>query len=102
MTQEKKEPLVESQLFVMELARELNRVCQVSVAPPLRAPSPRTRSPPSLLQRSNILAHIWTCEDVWPPRVCRDFIVDWAAVLERRVQVRRAGQGARAGRGRAG
>ncbi|KAF6736770.1 E3 ubiquitin-protein ligase TRIM39 [Oryzias melastigma] len=64
VTQEKKEPLVESQLFIMELARELNRVCQ----------------------RSNILAHIWTCEDVWPPRVCRDFIVDWAAVLERRVQ----------------
>lgn len=50
--------------------------------------SPRhARSPPPPLQRSNILAHIWTCEDVWPPHVCRDFIVDWAAVLERRVQV---------------
>ncbi|XP_041830244.1 butyrophilin subfamily 1 member A1 isoform X2 [Melanotaenia boesemani] len=60
---EKKEPLVESQLFIMELARELNRICQ----------------------RSNILEHIWTCEDVWPASVCRDFIVDWAAVLETRV-----------------
>lgn len=27
---EKKEPLVESQLFIMELARELNKICQVS------------------------------------------------------------------------
>uniref|UniRef100_A0A1A8P957 B30.2/SPRY domain-containing protein n=1 Tax=Nothobranchius pienaari TaxID=704102 RepID=A0A1A8P957_9TELE len=62
--QEKKEPLVESQLFVMELARELNRICQ----------------------RSNVLSHIWTGEDVWPPSVCRDFMVDWAAVLEKRVQ----------------
>ncbi|XP_061563989.1 butyrophilin subfamily 1 member A1 [Cololabis saira] len=61
---EKKEPLVESQLFIMELARELNRICQ----------------------KSNILGHIWTCEDVWPASVCRDFIVDWAAVLEKRVQ----------------
>lgn len=31
---EKKEPLVESQLFIMELARELNKICQVS-SPPL-------------------------------------------------------------------
>ncbi|KAM4524497.1 butyrophilin subfamily 1 member A1 isoform 1-T1 [Odontesthes bonariensis] len=61
---EKTEPLVESQLFIMELARELNRICQ----------------------RSNVLAHIWTCEDIWPASVCRDFIVDWAAVLEKRVQ----------------
>ncbi len=30
---EKKEPLVESQLFIMELARELNKICQVSSAP---------------------------------------------------------------------
>lgn len=31
---EKKEPLVESQLFIMELARELNKICQV--VPPSR------------------------------------------------------------------
>ncbi|TDG98339.1 hypothetical protein EPR50_G00218000 [Perca flavescens] len=63
---EKKEPLLESQLFIMELARELNRICQ----------------------RSNILGHIWTSEDIWPASVCRDFIVEWAAVLEKRVQPR--------------
>uniref|UniRef100_A0A3B3XZ73 B30.2/SPRY domain-containing protein n=1 Tax=Poecilia mexicana TaxID=48701 RepID=A0A3B3XZ73_9TELE len=62
--QEKKEPLVESQLFIMELGRELNRICQ----------------------RSNILSHIWTGEDIWPASVSRDFIVDWAAILEKRVQ----------------
>uniref|UniRef100_A0A3Q3RHT4 Zgc:194990 n=1 Tax=Mastacembelus armatus TaxID=205130 RepID=A0A3Q3RHT4_9TELE len=61
---EKKEPLVESQLFIMELARELNKICQ----------------------RSNILGHIWTSEDIWPASVCRDFITEWAAVLEKRVQ----------------
>uniref|UniRef100_A0A8C9R1J2 Zgc:194990 n=1 Tax=Scleropages formosus TaxID=113540 RepID=A0A8C9R1J2_SCLFO len=56
----KKEPLVESQLFIMELARELNRVCQ----------------------KSNVLTHIWTCEDTWPPALCRAFILEWASVLE--------------------
>ncbi|KAF3704705.1 E3 ubiquitin-protein ligase TRIM39 [Channa argus] len=63
---EKKEPLVESQLFIMELARELNKICQ----------------------RSNILSHIWTSEDLWPASLCRDFIVEWAAVVEERVQPR--------------
>ncbi|XP_022057182.1 erythroid membrane-associated protein isoform X1 [Acanthochromis polyacanthus] len=63
---EKKEPLVESQLFIMELARELNRICQ----------------------RSNVLGHIWTSEDIWPASVCRDFIVEWAAVLEKKVQTK--------------
>ncbi|XP_068439426.1 erythroid membrane-associated protein [Clinocottus analis] len=63
---ERKEPLVESQLFIMELARELNKICQ----------------------RSNLLGHIWTSEDIWPASVCRDFIVEWAAVLEQRVQPR--------------
>ncbi|XP_044035322.1 butyrophilin subfamily 1 member A1 isoform X1 [Siniperca chuatsi] len=63
---EKREPLVESQLFIMELARELNKICQ----------------------RSNVLGHIWTSEDIWPASVCRDFIVEWAAVLEKRVQPR--------------
>lgn len=63
---EKKEPLLESQLFIMELARELNKICQ----------------------RSNVLGHIWTSEDIWPASVCRDFIVDWASMLENRVQPR--------------
>ncbi|KAJ8399734.1 hypothetical protein AAFF_G00408390 [Aldrovandia affinis] len=57
---EKKQPLVESQLFIMELARELNRVCQ----------------------RSDVLGHIWTCEDTWPPLVCRAFILEWGSMLE--------------------
>ncbi|XP_051949944.1 butyrophilin subfamily 2 member A2-like [Xyrauchen texanus] len=56
----KKEPLTESQLFIMELARELNRICQ----------------------RSDILAHIWTGEDVWPPHTCREFILETASILE--------------------
>ncbi|XP_061665766.1 butyrophilin subfamily 1 member A1 [Syngnathoides biaculeatus] len=61
---EKKELLVESQLFIMELARELSKICQ----------------------RANFLQHIWTSEDVWPANLCRDFIVEWATVLERKVQ----------------
>uniref|UniRef100_A0A8C1K7Y6 Zgc:194990 n=1 Tax=Cyprinus carpio TaxID=7962 RepID=A0A8C1K7Y6_CYPCA len=56
----KKEPFTESQLLIMELARELNRICQ----------------------RSDILAHIWTGEDVWPPHACREFIVETANILE--------------------
>ncbi|XP_019721183.1 butyrophilin subfamily 3 member A3-like [Hippocampus comes] len=63
---EKKEQLVESQLFIMELARELSKICQ----------------------RSNVLQHIWSSDDVWPACLCRDFIVEWAAVLERKVQSR--------------
>ncbi|XP_055025005.2 butyrophilin subfamily 1 member A1 isoform X2 [Misgurnus anguillicaudatus] len=55
----KKEPLTESQLFIMELARELNRLCR----------------------RSDILAHIWMGEDVWPPHTCRKFIVETANIL---------------------
>lgn len=39
-------------------------------------------------QRSNILSHIWTSEDVWPASVCRDFILEWAAELQNRVQVK--------------
>lgn len=93
---EKKEPLVESQLFIMELARELNRICQVtSPLPPFCATQTSTCSTMlyalfcmSSEQRSSILSHVWTSEDVWPPAVCRDFIVEWAAVLEKRVKVR--------------
>ncbi|XP_066561001.1 erythroid membrane-associated protein isoform X2 [Amia ocellicauda] len=57
---EKKEPLVECQLFVMELAREVNRVCQ----------------------SSDILRHIWMNEDIWSPEECRTFILEWATVIE--------------------
>lgn len=39
-------------------------------------------------QRSNILSHIWTSEDIWPASVCQDFILEWAAELQNRVQVR--------------
>ncbi|XP_075889909.1 erythroid membrane-associated protein [Nelusetta ayraudi] len=63
---ERKEPLVESQLFIMELARELNKICQ----------------------RSDVLSHIWTSEDTWPAAVCRDFIMEWSAVLDKRTQPR--------------
>lgn len=38
-------------------------------------------------QRSNILSHIWTSEDVWPASVCQDFILEWAAELQGRLQV---------------
>ncbi|KAI1884220.1 hypothetical protein AGOR_G00224210 [Albula goreensis] len=57
---EKKEELVESQLFIMELARDLSRLCQ----------------------RTEVLKHIWSGEDVWPPHVCQVFILDWASQLE--------------------
>ncbi|KAJ0016249.1 hypothetical protein NQD34_014539 [Periophthalmus magnuspinnatus] len=70
---DKKEPLLESQLFIMELARELNKICQ----------------------RSNILSHIWTGEDVWAPTVCRDFIVEWSSELEKHVQPRNRSEGER-------
>ncbi|XP_058477917.1 butyrophilin subfamily 1 member A1 isoform X1 [Solea solea] len=63
---EKKEPLLESQLFIMELARELNKICQ----------------------RSIVLSHIWTSEDIWSASLCREFIMEWAGVLEKRVQPR--------------
>ncbi|KAL7829105.1 hypothetical protein SRHO_G00327390 [Serrasalmus rhombeus] len=57
---ERREPLTESQLFIMELARELTWICQ----------------------RSDVLAHIWTGEDIWPPGVCKEFIVETASILE--------------------
>ncbi|KAK7918949.1 hypothetical protein WMY93_010233 [Mugilogobius chulae] len=63
---ENKEPLLESQLFVMEFARELNKICQ----------------------RSNVLSHVWTGGDVWPPSVCRDFIVETASELEKHIHPR--------------
>ncbi|KAM8889712.1 butyrophilin subfamily 1 member A1 [Synchiropus picturatus] len=63
---EKKERLEESQIFIMELARELNRICQ----------------------RSDILSHIWTNKDIWPANVCREFIVAWSDILEKKLQTK--------------
>ncbi|KPP78195.1 butyrophilin subfamily 3 member A1-like [Scleropages formosus] len=57
---ERQEPLVDSQVFIMELAKDLHRVCQ----------------------KGDVLEHIWTCEDVWSPSACRAFILEWALVLE--------------------
>ncbi|KAI4897171.1 hypothetical protein NFI96_015220, partial [Prochilodus magdalenae] len=57
---ERREPLTESQLFIMELARELTWICQ----------------------RSDVLAHIWTGEDIWPPGMCKEFILKTASILE--------------------
>ncbi|KAM6905452.1 butyrophilin subfamily 3 member A3 [Xenentodon cancila] len=57
---EKKDPLDEDQLFIVELARDLNRVCQ----------------------RSAVLEYIWNQEDVWPTPLCRVFILQWACMLE--------------------
>ncbi|KAM3597600.1 uncharacterized protein V6R79_006698 [Siganus canaliculatus] len=57
---EKKEPLDEDQLFVAELAQDLNRVCQ----------------------KSSVLEHIWKQDDTWPTSLCRAFILQWASMLE--------------------
>ncbi|XP_029014250.1 E3 ubiquitin-protein ligase TRIM69 isoform X1 [Betta splendens] len=54
------EPLNDDQLFVVDLARDLSRVCQ----------------------RSAVLEHIWNLEDTWPTLLCRAFILQWASVLE--------------------
>ncbi|XP_037544847.1 butyrophilin subfamily 3 member A3 [Nematolebias whitei] len=58
--QEKREPLVEDQLFVVELARDLSRVCQ----------------------RSEVLEHVWNQDDTWPTPLCQLFILQWASMLE--------------------
>ncbi|XP_068192884.1 butyrophilin subfamily 3 member A3 isoform X2 [Antennarius striatus] len=57
---EKKEPLDEDQLLVVELARDLSRVCQSSA----------------------ILEHIWKQDDSWPSSLCRTFVLQWASMLE--------------------
>lgn len=57
---EKREPLDEDQLFIVDLARNLNRVCQ----------------------KSAVLEHIWNQDDDWPTPLCRAFIVQWASMLE--------------------
>ncbi|XP_061567425.1 butyrophilin subfamily 3 member A3 [Cololabis saira] len=57
---EKTEPLDEDQQFILELARDLSRVCQ----------------------RSAVLEYIWNQEDVWPTPLCKVFILQWAYILE--------------------
>ncbi|XP_026063204.1 E3 ubiquitin-protein ligase TRIM69 [Carassius auratus] len=57
---EKREPLDESQQFIVDLAKDLGRVCQ----------------------RSEVLENISQGEDVWPSLTCRAFILEWASLLE--------------------
>ncbi|CAL8289326.1 unnamed protein product [Boreogadus saida] len=57
---EKLEPLEEDQLFVVDLARDLSRVCQ----------------------RAGVLEQVWNQEDVWPVISCKAFILEWAFMLE--------------------
>ncbi|XP_028311887.1 butyrophilin subfamily 1 member A1 [Gouania willdenowi] len=57
---EKREPLSEDQLFVVELARDFRRVCQ----------------------RSTVLENIVFEDDVWPTPLCRAFILQEASLLE--------------------
>lgn len=89
---DKVESLDEDQLFVAELARDLERVCQVT-APEWdqsssgweqSANNVKTRSLSSglPLQRSAVLEHIWKQDDIWPTPLCRTFIWQWASVLE--------------------
>ncbi|XP_051571617.1 butyrophilin subfamily 3 member A3 isoform X2 [Myxocyprinus asiaticus] len=62
---EKREPLDESQQFIVNLAKDLRRVCQ----------------------RSEVLEHISSSEDVWPTLTCRSFILEWASMLESKQSV---------------
>lgn len=57
---EKNEPLDEDQLFIVELARDLSRVCQ----------------------RSEVLEYIWNLDNIWPASLCTHFILEWAYMLE--------------------
>ncbi|CAK6963287.1 butyrophilin subfamily 3 member A3 [Scomber scombrus] len=57
---ERLEPLDEDQLFLVELARDMSRVCQ----------------------RSDVLEHIWNQDDTWPTPLCWTFILEWASMLE--------------------
>ena len=39
-----------------------------------------------LLQRSGVLEQVWNQEDVWPVISCKAFILEWAFMLERKVE----------------
>ncbi|XP_054614959.1 RING finger protein 39 [Dunckerocampus dactyliophorus] len=56
----KPEALEDEQRFVVELAKDLGRVCQGSF----------------------VLEHIWKQDDIWPTSLCRAFILEWASMLE--------------------
>lgn len=86
------EALDEDQLFVAELARDLERVCQVmgrgdggrGVVPVGERSGRLSSCRPLHLQRSAVLEHIWKQDDVWPAPLCRTFLWQWASVLETR------------------
>lgn len=59
---EKREPLDEDQLFIVELAKDINRVCQ----------------------RSEVLEHIWNLDDAWSTLLCRFTIMEWGSILEKK------------------
>lgn len=42
----------------------------------------------SLLQRSEVLEHIWKQDDIWPTPLCQGFILQWTTVLESKVHLR--------------
>lgn len=89
---EKVESLDEDQLFIAELARDLQRVCQVKAwecdrsasgwEPSTNKFKTRSLSCVLLLQRSAVLEYIWKQDDIWPTPLCRTFIWQWASVLE--------------------
>uniref|UniRef100_A0A4W4GHK8 B30.2/SPRY domain-containing protein n=1 Tax=Electrophorus electricus TaxID=8005 RepID=A0A4W4GHK8_ELEEL len=57
---EKRELLDDNQQFIVCLAKDLSRVCQ----------------------RSEVLEHIASSEDIWPSVTCRAVILEWASMLE--------------------
>lgn len=59
---EKREPLDEDQLFIVELTKDINRVCQ----------------------RSEVLEHIWNLDDTWSTLLCRFTILQWGSILEKK------------------
>ncbi|KAJ0058398.1 hypothetical protein NL108_013891 [Boleophthalmus pectinirostris] len=59
---EKTEPLDEDQLFIVELAKDINRVCQ----------------------KSEVLEHIWNLDDTWSTLLCRFTILEWGNILEQK------------------
>ncbi|CAL1588921.1 unnamed protein product [Knipowitschia caucasica] len=66
---DKTEPLDEDQLFIGELAKEINRVCQ----------------------RSEVLEHIWNHDDTWSALLCRFTILEWATILEQKKRMQSDG-----------
>ncbi|XP_019723921.1 E3 ubiquitin-protein ligase TRIM69 isoform X1 [Hippocampus comes] len=63
-TKKKKTPdyLDEEQLLIVELARDLGRVCQ----------------------SASVLEHIWNKDETWPTPLCWVFILEWASMFGRK------------------